>query len=150
MTVDFAFAKAPSARVAYLRWTGPWSDKKIRSQFERVHRWVRANGARPGRWIFHEPGDRKWEAAVEFSGRLSAGDGFRIRTIPAATIAHVVFDPEVVSPRVVYHGLADWLRWRKKEKEIRSVGAYREVYSGNPWSDRAAWSKTDIQIVVRR
>jgi hypothetical protein len=50
---------------------------------------------------------------------------------------------------VVYHGVTDWLRWRRKEKEIKGVGAYREVYQGNPWSDRKAWSHTEIQVVVR-
>lgn len=150
MTVDFAFGKVGAMRVAYVRWTGPWNEKKIQGQFEKVEKWIRASGARPGRWIFHEPGSRRWEAAIEVRGTARASGGIRMRTLPAASVAHVQFDPDAISPRVVYHGLTDWLRWRRKEKEIRSVGNYREVYSGNPWRDRAAWSRTDVQVVVRR
>jgi hypothetical protein len=61
----------------------------------------------------------------------------------------VRFDPTVVSPRVVYHGLSDWLRWQRKEKKIRSVVSYREIYEGNPWKDKRAWSRTEVQFVVR-
>jgi hypothetical protein len=60
-----------------------------------------------------------------------------------------VFDPEVVSPRVVYHGMTDWLRWRRKEREVRSIGQYREVYPGDPWRDKNAYARTEIQVVVR-
>ena len=62
----------------------------------------------------------------------------------------MVFDPEVVEPRVVYHGLSDFLRWRKKSGEIRSVGDYREVYQGDPWKDRRAYAHTEVQYVVRK
>ncbi len=72
-----------------------------------------------------------------------------LRTLPATRVASVVFDPEVVSPAVVYHGLTDWLRWRKKDKKIQRVVSYREVYRGNPWKDKSAYSRTDVQFVVR-
>ncbi len=58
--------------------------------------------------------------------------------------------PERRFPRVVYHGLSDWLRWQRKEKEVRSVLSYREVYEGNPWKDQKAWSRTEVQFVVRK
>lgn len=151
MTVDFSFGKSPAMRVASLSWTGPWNEKKIRAQFERTERWVRAAGGRPGRWIFRESGERRWEVSVEVKGaKPRASGGIRLRTVPAGPVARVVFDPDVVAPHVIYHGLSDWLRWRRKEKEIRSVGEYREVYSANPWSNPRAWSRTEIQVVVRR
>jgi hypothetical protein len=65
-------------------------------------------------------------------------------------VASVVYDPKVIEPRVVYHGLTDWLRWRRKEGEIRSVGDYREVYTADPWTDAKAYAHTEVQIVVRK
>lgn len=150
MTVDFAFGKMPKLRLATLAWTGPWNEKKIRAQFERIDRWLRKSGARPGRWVFREPGARKWEVGIEVRGSVAGSDGIRVRTLPASDVARVVFNPDEVSPRVLYHGIADWLRWRKREKEVRSVGNYREVYAGNPWKDPRAWARTEIQVVVRR
>lgn len=150
MTIDFAFGKAPARRLAYTRWTGPWSEKRIRSEFEKLERAIRAAGGTTGAWIFREPGERKWEVAIELRGRPREGHGLRLRSVRPTSIAHVQFDPDVLSPRVVYHGLSDWLRWRKREKEIRSAGTSQEVYSGNPWRDRRAWAKTDIQVAVRR
>ena len=150
MTVDFAWGKVPRLKVAAIAWKGPWNEKKIRAQFERIERWARARKVRTGRYVFREPGDRSWEAAIEVRGRVRGSDGVRTRTLPAATVARVVFDPEVVSARLVYHGLNDWLRWRRKEKEIRSVGSSREIYTGNPWTDRKAWARTEVQFVVRK
>jgi DNA gyrase inhibitor GyrI len=150
MTVDFSFRRVPAYRVASMTWKGPWSEAKIRKNFNRVAAWAKANRLRTGRWIFREPGERTWEVAVEIHGRARPGAGVRLKTYPAATVASVTFDPDVVSPRVVYHGITDWLRWRKREKEIRSVGSYREVYDADPWRSPAAWARTNVQVVVRR
>jgi effector-binding domain-containing protein len=150
MPVDFAWGRSPSLKVAAIAWKGPWNERKIRSQFERLERWAKERRLRTGRWIFREPGERRWEVAIELRGRARGADGVRTKTLPAATLARVIFDPEVVSPRVVYHGLSDWLRWRRKDKEIRSVVSTREVYSGNPWTDARAWAHTEVQFLVRK
>jgi effector-binding domain-containing protein len=150
MTVDFEFRKSPAIRLASVRWTGPYSERQIRAHFEEVARWAKRRGIRTGRWVFLEPRERTWETGIELRGPAKAEGKIRIRTLPAATVARVQFDPEVVSPRVVYHGLMDWLRWRRKEKEIRSVLSNREIYEGNPWKDRRAWSRTEVQFVVRK
>ena len=149
MTVDFAWGRSPKIRIASIAWKGPWNERKIRGQFERLARWAKANRVRTGRWIFLEPAERSWEVALELRGPAQAPPGGRLRTLRASRLARVVFDPEVVSPRVVYHALSDWLRWRRKEKEIRSVTATRELYSGNPWTDRNAWAHTEVQFLVR-
>jgi effector-binding domain-containing protein len=149
-TIDFEFARAPAYRVASIAWTGPWNEKRIQAQFERVEAWAKRAGLRTGRWIFREPGSRRWEASVEVKGAARSAAPVRIKTLPAARVARVVFDPDVVSPRVVYHGLSDWLRWRKREKEIRSVVSTREVYAGNPWREAKAWARTEVQFVVRK
>ena len=150
MTVDFVLKKAPAIRLATIRWKGPYSERQIRQRFEEVERWVRAHGGRPGRWVFREPGTRVWDVGIEVAAKIRSTGRVKVRTVAAASVASVVFDPDVVSPRLVYHGLSDWLRWRKKEKEIRSVVSTREIYPGNPWKDPKAWARTEVQFVVRK
>lgn len=150
MVVDFRLKRAPRYRVVTLSWKGPWNERRIRSQFNRVAAWARRSGLRTGKWIFREPGNRAWEVSIEVRGAARSEGPFRMRTFPASTVASVVFDPNVVSPAVVYHGVTDWLRWRRKDKTIRSVGAYREVYDGDPWRKAAVWSRTEVQVVVHK
>jgi DNA gyrase inhibitor GyrI len=150
MAIDFRFKQAPKFRVASVTWKGTWNERRIRSEFEKLARWLQENRVRTGKWIFTEPGERRWTAAIEVKGPVKRNGGrVRMRTIRAAKVASVVFDPDEVSPRVVYHALNDWLRWRRKEGEIRTVGGSREVYDGNPWTDRRVWARTDVQFVVR-
>jgi hypothetical protein len=150
MTVDFTLKRAPSYRIASLARTGAWDEKKLRGQYKALIEWAKKLHLRTGRWLFLEPNERTFVAAVEVRGKAKGTGRIRLRTHPAATVASVTFDPDVVSPRVVYHGLNDWLKWQKKEKSIKSVGLYREVYSGDPWSGPKVWSKTEIQVVVKR
>ena len=149
MVVDFRFRKVPAMRIVSFRWSGPWKETRVHAEFLRVEKWARAHGLRPGRWVFLEPKERTYEVAVEVRGRARSADGFKARTLPATRVASVEFDPDLLSPRVVYHGITDWLRWRRKEKEIRGTGAYREVYSGDPWKNAKAWAHTEVQVVVR-
>ncbi len=149
MTVDFRFRKAPKYRVAGLRWKGPWSEAKIRSNFRRVAAWAKRRGLRTGVWIFREPGKRQWEVLVEVAGSARSEGRIRLRTLSASRVASVVFDPDVVSATVVYHGLNDWLRWRRKDGAVKRVGSFREVYTGDPWSDPKVWARTEVQAEVR-
>jgi effector-binding domain-containing protein len=148
MTVEFAFRNVPAYRVAYVTWSGPWNEKKIRQKFESVAKWAKAHDLRTGEWIFREPGSRRWETGLRVYGKATSSGGVRLKTLPKSRVAYVVFDPDVVSPSVCYHGLTDWLRWRKKEHTIKSVRSYREVYAGNPWTDPKVWARTEIQFVV--
>jgi DNA gyrase inhibitor GyrI len=150
MTIEFGIKRAPAYRVASLRWKGPWSDAGIHRKFLAVVTWARRHGLRTGRWVFREPGERTWEVGVEIRGAAKSDGPIRVRTYPAASVASVVFDPDVVSPAVIYHGLNDWLRWRRKDKTIRSVGDYREVYVDDPWRNPKAFARTEVQFVVRR
>jgi effector-binding domain-containing protein len=149
MTVDFVMKKVPSLRVAVIRRTGPYSEAGIRRRFAEVERWVLDRRLRPGRWVFREPAARQWEVGVEVPVRARSEGRVKVRTLPATRVASVTFDPELVAPRVVYHGLSDWVRWRRKEKKIRSVLSTREIYLGDPWKDARTWSKTEVQFVVR-
>jgi effector-binding domain-containing protein len=149
MVVEFAFKRTPAYRLAYVTWKGPWKDATIRGNFEKVAKWAKAKGYRTGPWVFREPGDQRWETGVVVDARARSEGDIRIKTLPATRVASVVFDPDVVSPGMVYHGLKDWLRWQKKDKKIQRVVSYREVYLGNPWTDKAAYAHTDTQYVVR-
>ena len=150
MTVDFAFKKASGFTAATVSWKSAWSDARIRKEFESLAKWAQKGGLKTGRWMFRGDGESSFLVAIEVKGKFKGDGRVRAKTFPAERVASVTFDPNLVSPRVVYHGLTDWLRWRKKEGEVKRIGDYREVYNGNPWTDPKAWSKTDIQVVVRK
>lgn len=150
MAVDFSFRRVPAMHVAAIAWKGPWSEKKVRANFDRVVAWAKSNGLRTGKWVFREPSEREFEVAIQVRGRARPGGGIHLKTYRAATVASITFDPNLVEPRVAYHGISDWLRWRRRAKEIRSVGVYREVYDADPWRNARAWAHTNIQVVVRR
>lgn len=150
MTVDFAFERAPEYRVATIVGKVPWTEASLKAAFRKLVGWAAARRLRTGKWIVLSRSNQYWEACLEIR-RPARGEGpVHVRVLPATTVATITFDPEVVSPRVIYHGLSDWLRWRRKAKEITSVGFTREVYSGNPWSDRKAWSRVRVEYAVRK
>lgn len=150
MTVDFRYKRAPAYRVATLSRKGGWNENKLRGQFKTLVQWAKKNHLRTGHWLFFEPNERTFIAAVEIKGTAKVTGAIRLQTIPASTVASVTFNPDDVSPRVIYHGIQDWLKWQKKEKEIKKVVVYRELYSGDPWSGPKVWAHTEIQVVVRK
>lgn len=151
-TVDFALRSAPSYRVASITRVGPWKENNLRTEFRELVSWARRQGVRTGKWIFVERDHDRWEACLELKGRGAATpDGrVRLKRLPATAVARVSFDPEAISSRIVYHGLSDWVRWRRRDGTIRSVTGVREVYAGDPWSDRGAWSRCEVQFLVRK
>ncbi len=153
MVVDFVIKRAPKYRVASVRFVGAYQESRIRSEWEGVAKWAKARGLRTGRWFFSEDGagpKYRFEVAIEVRGNAKSEGKVHLRTYPASPIATVTFDPDVVAARVVYHGLSDWLRWQKKDKTIKRARAWREVYTGNPWSDKKAWSRAEIQVTVTK
>ncbi len=153
MTVDFAMKRAPKYRVASIRWTGAYQENRIRSEWDALAKWAKARGLRTGKWFFVEGGSGpkyRFEVAIEVGGKAKSEGKIHLRTYAASPIATVTFNPEEVSARVIYHGLSDWLRWRKKDKTIKRERTWREVYSGNPWRDAKAWSKAEIQVTVSK
>ena len=150
MAVDFELRKAPSYRVASLSRTGPWREDNLRREFRELVEWAKKQGVQTGRWIFWHRGDQRWEACLEFKGSAQATGRIRLKTLPATYVARVIFDPDAIADRVIYHGLSDWTRWRRRYKEIKSVGGSREVYSGDPWSDPHAWANCEVQFLVRK
>jgi len=160
MTVDFVMRKAPEYRVATRTLTGAWpGDKGLRTEYEKVQAWAKEKGLRTGKWFFREFGDDetpddkwRWEMGVEIrgTGPIRGGKGIVIKTLPSSTVASVTFDPDKIAPRVIYHGMVDWLRAREKAGEYKESGDYREVYLGDPWSNKKAWTNTQVQVPVKR
>ncbi len=153
MVVDFTMKRAPKYRVASVRFNGAYKESRIRSEWEGLARWAKAKGLRTGKWFFSEDGNGpryRFEVAIEVDGSAKSEGKVRIRTLQASPIASVTFNPDQVSPRVVYHGLSDWLRWRKKDKTIKRARTWREVYTGNPWQDAKAWSRAEVQVLVSK
>ncbi len=159
MVVDFDVKRCRGCTVASIIKVGPYMEDNLRPEFRELVAWARANRLRTGKWIFYEhdgpaskrpPNRRRWEVCLEIRGRARADGPIRIRRIPAQTVGSVVFNPEVVSPRIVYHALGDWVWWRLKFKEFRRAGPTREVYEGDPWTDPRAGSKVDVQVILEK
>ena len=150
MVVDFELRRAPSYRVAAIGRVGPWKEDNLRAEFRTLVAWAKKEGVRTGRWIFAHRIDDRWEACLEVRGRAKPAGRIRLKTLPATYVARCVFDPDAVADRVIYHGLSDWTRWRRRDQEIRSVGGSREVYSGDPWTDARAWAHCEVQFLVRK
>ncbi len=157
MVVDFEVTRSPSYTVASILKIGPYREDNLRSEFGELVSWAKQHRLRTGKWIMYEhdgpnsrrPGNRRrWEACLEIRGEAKAEGRIRIKKLPAQTVAHVIFNPNVVSSRIVYHGLGDWIWWRLKYKDFKRAGPTREVYDGDPWTSTKAWSKVDVQVLV--
>src|SRR2546425_237872 len=159
MVVDFEFKRIPGATVASLLYVGPWREDPLPKGFLPLLPWAGKNTARTARWFFWELGGptsrnparlRRGGAALEIKGTAKPAGRIRIKKPPAETVARVLFDPDEVSPRVIYHGLTDWVSWRKKSGEVTRVGSTREMYEGDPWTNPWAWSRAQVQVLVEK
>lgn len=150
MLVDFVLKRAPAYRVASIVRVGPWKEDNLRTEFLELAHWAKRQKVRTGHWIFFERRSDRWEACLEFRGRATAEGRVRLKTLPACWVATVTFDPDRISSRVVYHGLRDWTRHRRRDGTVRSVTAVREVYADDPWSNRRAWSNCEVQFLVSK
>lgn len=149
MVVEFQWKKEPSYRVASIVRIGPYQEDNLKAEFRELCAWTKKNHVRTGRWIFFERSHTRWEACLEVKGNAEPEGRIRLKTLPATKVARIVFDPDQVSSRIVYHGLLDWTRQRRRDGEIRSVTAIREVYDGDPWNNPKAWAKAEVQFLVR-
>lgn len=149
MVVEFEFKRAGGFQAIVARWSGPWNEKRIHTQFLQLEAWAKERNLRTKRWIFQSSAERHWLVGIEVTGKVRGAKGVHVQAFPSGRVARVTFDPDVVSPMVVYHGLADWLRWRRKDKQIRWSGAYREVYESDPWKSARASAHTTLQVPVR-
>jgi len=160
MLVDFKIKKFSGCRVASITYVGPYREggDMMREEFNQIVKWARKNRVRTGRWFFamldeSEVPDKKrrWEAAIEVKGaKAEAQGGIRFRELPDQLVASVTFDPEKVSPQIIYYGLEGWLEQRRKDREYKSAGPPREVYTGDPWKSARAWANVEVQVPVKK
>ena len=160
MTVDIVIRKEPGYTVISRSFVGPYTGTDmLKDQFREVYGWIERNGLKSGKWFFCElddpdtpEGSRRWEACIEVHGRTKAKlpRGLERKELPPQLVASVIFDPDQVATRLVYHGLEGWLQWRTKFGEYEEAGATREVYPGDPWTDREALANVDVQVPIRK
>lgn len=150
MVVEFELRRSRSFRVASIEARASWREGLLAPEFRELTAWAKSRKISTGRWIFVHRGDDRWEACLEIRGRAHPTSRIRLKTLPPVDVARCIFDPEEVADRVIYHGLSDWLRELRGGKRIKAVGGSREIYSGNPWSDRRAWARCEVQFVVRK
>jgi len=148
--VDFVLKSTPSYHVASIVRKGPYVEDNLRREFRELTLWAKKNGVRTGRWIFQHRRDDLWEACLEIQGKAKPEGRVRLRTLPPTHAASVVFNPDLFADRIVYHGLHDWTKWRRRSGEIKAVAGSREIYSGNPWTDKRAWANCEVQLLVRK
>lgn len=149
-TVDFELRKMPAYKVGSIVRIGPWKEDNLRTEFAELTQWARRHRVGTGKWFFVHRGGPRWEACLEIRGNPPPEGRIRHRTLPATWVAAVTFDPDKVSSRIVYHGLHDWTRARRKDGKVRSVSGAREVYRGDPWKDKNAWQNCRVEFPVRR
>jgi DNA gyrase inhibitor GyrI len=152
MVVDFRIKRAPGYTVACITSEGAYSDRAIRASFEKVEKWILSRKLRAGKWIFTERAedeDRiKWDACIELKGKARGSAGVSVRTLKPSDVVSVKFNPDQVSSSIIYHAINDWIRWRKKDGTIARTGHYREIYEGNPWTNKEAWQNMEVQLLI--
>jgi hypothetical protein len=148
MVPRFSFRSVPGFKVISVRWRGPHDDKRIRSEFERLAQWARTRDLRTGRWIFQEPGRRRWEVSLEVKGRTKGSGPVRVRTVSPSRVLRVTFDPEKVDMDALWKAAVGRIRHLRQRGTVGRAGVYREVYRGNPWTSPRAWARTNAQIIL--
>ena len=152
MKVDFKLKKSGAYTVACKTVRAKYSDRAIRKSFEQVAEWAEKQGAKTGKWIFIEHIEQddilKWSACIELKGKAKGGGEIEVKKLDSSDVVSVTFNPDHVSSGIVYHAISDWTRWRKKDGTIARAGEFREIYSGNPWKDAAAWQSLEVQMTV--
>jgi effector-binding domain-containing protein len=153
MVVDFKVKRTPAYLVASIKRVGPWREDVWKKELSEIEKWAKKNRVRTGKVLLYELGggkNRTWETCVEISRKIKSEGKIKVKKLEAETVASVHFNPKKVSPRLVYHGLSDWLTWRLKDKTFKKRGASREVYFGNPWKKAYAWARAEVQVLVKK
>jgi DNA gyrase inhibitor GyrI len=127
----------------------------FRTEFNQLVKWTKKHKLRTGKWIMRwldEPGNKpsskiRSEACLEIKGKPRTEGKIMIKKFPKHTVLSVVFDPEKVSPRLVYSGIYGWIRYSDFEA---TDSPPREVYTGNPWTNRNAWANAEVQVPVKK
>jgi DNA gyrase inhibitor GyrI len=160
MTVDIVVRKEPSYHVISKSYVGPYSGgEMMKDEVYALSKWAKKSDLETGKWFFYElddpdtpEGSRRWEACIEVKGRPKTRPpkGIETKELPSQLVASVVFDPDRVAMRLVYHGIEGWLQWRTKFGEFEEAGPTREVYVDDPWKNKKAWANADVQVPIRK
>ena len=155
MVVDIKVKRVPSYTVASMMRIGPFRRNMLRAEFNQLVNWAKKKGIRSGKWILYfldEPGEARpanklrSEACLQIRGKAKSEGRIKVKKLPAQKVASVTFDPDEVSPGLVYSGIYGWLRFAG----YKDVGLSRELYDGNPWTNARAWAKAEVQVPVKK
>ncbi len=154
MVVDIKTKRAPRYTVASIRRVGPYSSNMLRAEFGRLLGYAKKRRLRTGKWFLYfldEPGSRparklRSEACLEIRGKAKPYGKVKVKRLPRQTVLSVTFNPNKVSPMLVYSGLYGYLRFAG----FREAGPSREVYVGSPWTNPRAWANAEVQLPVKR
>ena len=155
MAVDIKVKNSPSYKVASLERTGGEGSEPLRSEFKQLEKWAKKAKVKTGSYIcyFHEMGktpDRyRFEACLEISGNPESEGKIKIKELPKTPVASVKFNPEKISPRLVYNGVYGWLGENDEGYKVSDTFS-REIYPGNPWTSSWAWSRAEIQVPTEK
>lgn len=155
MAVDIKVKNTPSYKVASLERTGAEGSEPLRHEFQQLEKWAKKSRVKIGKYFcyFYESGRSRdmyrFEACLEIRGNPEPEGKIKLKELPKMTVASVKFNPEKVSPRLVYNGVYGWLK--ENDEGIKEAGPFsREVYPGNPWTSSWAWSRAEIQIPAEK
>lgn len=155
MTVDIRVKRAPAYKVASMLRVGSYESNMLRSEFSQLVKWASKRRLLTGKWMLFfidEPGGRRpmnklrSEACLQIKGAATSEGKIKVKTLPAQKVASVTFNPDKVSPRLVYSGIYGWLRYAGFKDTVQG----REVYNGNPWRNPRAWANAEVQVPVKR
>src|SRR5208283_2044013 len=155
---DIVVKRTPSYQVACLAKIGAEGRDPLRREFYELTSWAKKQKIKTGMWIFcfyeggssrrRDPSKYRFEACLEIKGKAKPEGKIKVKTLPGLTVASVKFNPDHVSPRLVYNGEYGWLRENEDYKESASYS--REVYFGNPLTNPCAWARTEVQVPVKK
>jgi effector-binding domain-containing protein len=152
--VDFKLKVAPSYKVAYIMRIGPYSGSNMwRAEFNQLVKWAKRRKLRTGRWIVYfidewgkrPESKRRSVACLEIKDKAEPEGKIKVMKLPKQRIVSVIFNPDQISSRVIYHGIEGWLQYRP----FKESGPSREVYTGSPWTDRRAWANAEVQVPIK-
>jgi DNA gyrase inhibitor GyrI len=155
MAAEIKVKRAPSYKVASMMRVGAYSPNMLRSEFSQLVKWAEKKKLGTGKWILFfidEPGGRRpmnklrSEACLQIKGRATSDGKIKVKKIKTQKVAYVTFNPNLVSPMLVYSGIYGWLRYAG----YKDAGLSREVYTGNPWTNSRAWANAEVQVPIKR
>ena len=155
MAVDIKVKNTPSYKVASLERVGGMGSDPLRGLFQELEKWAKKSKVKTGKYICHfyesgrTPENYRFEACLEIRGNREPEGKIKIKELPKMTVASVKYNPEKVSPRLVYSGVYGWLK--ENDEGYKEAGSFsREIYPGNPWTSTWAWSRAEIQLPAQK